>query len=80
LETSLGVTLSGTIAFNYPTIAALALHLGEKMGIPLEATNGGAGKGARTGEQRTEEARARIEHLSDAEVEALLLERLEGET
>lgn len=37
LEASLGVGLSATMAWNYPTIAEIAPHLAEKMGVPLEA-------------------------------------------
>jgi phthiocerol/phenolphthiocerol synthesis type-I polyketide synthase C len=37
LEASLGVTLSATMAWNFPTIVALAGHLGERMRLPLDA-------------------------------------------
>ncbi len=40
LEASLGVTLSATLAWNYPTVADIAPHLGEKMGAPID----GAGR------------------------------------
>lgn len=36
LEASLGLTLSATLIWNYPTIDVLAPHLAEKMNIPLE--------------------------------------------
>ncbi len=36
LEASLGLTLSATLAWNYPTISALAPYLAERMRIPLE--------------------------------------------
>ena len=35
LERSLGVTLSATVAWNYPTIAAMTPYLAGKMGLPL---------------------------------------------
>lgn len=36
LEANLGLTLSATLIWNYPTIDVLAPHLAEKMSIPLE--------------------------------------------
>ncbi len=36
LEDALGIGLSATLIWNYPTISALAPFLAEKMGIPLE--------------------------------------------
>jgi myxalamid-type polyketide synthase MxaE and MxaD len=36
LELSLGLTLSATLVWGHPTIAALATHLASKMEIPLE--------------------------------------------
>jgi acyl transferase domain-containing protein/acyl carrier protein len=38
LEVGLGLTLSATLTWNYPTIAVLASHLAGMMGIPLEDT------------------------------------------
>jgi acyl carrier protein len=35
-ERSLGVTLSSTMIWNYPTVEALACYLAERMGIPLD--------------------------------------------
>ena len=39
-EKRFGVALSATVAWNHPTIKALALHLSEKMGISLEEESG----------------------------------------
>jgi acyl carrier protein len=36
LEAGLGLTLSATMAWNYPTITELAPHLAAKMGVPLD--------------------------------------------
>ncbi len=46
LEASLGVPLSATMAWNYPTIADLAGHLAQKMGIALEQPEPAAASGA----------------------------------
>ena len=35
-EKSLGLTLPGTLVWNYPTVSLLAAHLAERMGIQLE--------------------------------------------
>ncbi|MCB8984313.1 MAG: SDR family NAD(P)-dependent oxidoreductase [Ardenticatenaceae bacterium] len=40
LETSLGLTLSATLIWNYPTIDALVPYLAEKMSLSLETTGG----------------------------------------
>ncbi|MCC7360974.1 MAG: SDR family NAD(P)-dependent oxidoreductase, partial [Anaerolineales bacterium] len=37
LELSLGVTLSATLIWGYPTVAALAPFLADKLGLPLQA-------------------------------------------
>jgi acyl carrier protein len=37
LEASLGLTLPATLVWGHPTIAALAPHLAERMGLPFEA-------------------------------------------
>jgi myxalamid-type polyketide synthase MxaE and MxaD len=39
LEASLGLTLSATLIWNYPTITDLAVYLAAKMGIPLVAAS-----------------------------------------
>jgi acyl carrier protein len=36
LEAGLGLTLSATMAWNYPTITELAPHLAAKLGVPLD--------------------------------------------
>lgn len=42
LETESGLTLSATLAFNHPTVAALAEHLADRLGLALDATDGSA--------------------------------------
>jgi acyl carrier protein len=39
LEQSLGLALSATIVWSYPTLDALATHLASKMGLPLEVAD-----------------------------------------
>jgi hypothetical protein len=36
LSSSFGIPISATVAFNYPTISALATHLALKLGIEIE--------------------------------------------
>ena len=77
LERSLGVRLSATILFNFPTIHALAPELGRRMGLPDDS---GAAEELAPSEAdaRHAEDLARIEALSDDEAEALLNDRLES--
>jgi acyl carrier protein len=46
LEGETGLALPATIVWNYPTVAALAGHLGERLGIPLEPAAFANGHGA----------------------------------
>ncbi len=41
LETALGLTLSATLIWNYPTVAAIVVYLAERLGLPLDGANGG---------------------------------------
>jgi acyl carrier protein len=76
LEASLGLTLPATMAWTYPTLAALTTHLAEKMVLPLEE----APASAQTGNDELAQAAGRIAHLSDDEMEALLMKKLERNT
>jgi myxalamid-type polyketide synthase MxaE and MxaD len=68
LEASLGLTLSATLIWGYPTIAALASHLATKMEIPLGAA----------AEVTTEaEDVAQVADLSAEETRALLTAELD---
>jgi hypothetical protein len=77
LEASLGLSLSATLVWGYPTVAALAPHLAEKMGMTL---------GAVLPETATESDHAHesaaivgeLTRMSDADAEALLIQELES--
>jgi acyl transferase domain-containing protein len=74
LEASLVLTLSATLAWTYPTLAALTTHLAEKMDLPLEES-----PAARNGEQdRLAKVAESIADLSEREMEALIMKKLEG--
>ncbi len=71
LQSSLGCTLSSTLAFDYPTVAKLADYLAEKLlrDSSFDLKESGADIDP-TGSQ--------IQQLTDAEAEALLLDELEN--
>jgi acyl carrier protein len=77
LEASLGVTLPGTLLWTYPTVAALVPHLASKMGLALEAPAPAHPAPPPKGDALAATA-AKIEQLSDEEMEALLLEKLKN--
>jgi len=76
LEASLGLTLSATLVWGHPTIAALAGHLAAKMEIPLDALPDSGP------EPKPDEAATRasvledLKQLSEEEAEALLIDEL----
>ncbi|MEV5412750.1 SDR family NAD(P)-dependent oxidoreductase [Thermopolyspora sp. NPDC052614] len=94
LEASLGVTLSATVAWRFPTIEALVPYLAERMGIelaPAQAngvrggtggdvgdadTNDGPDTGADAGADAGDGGGPELEELSEAELEALLLDKI----
>jgi acyl carrier protein/short-subunit dehydrogenase len=77
LELSLGVTLSATLIWNYPTVAALAPFLAEKMGISLTTTEGSTEPQPEVeAKAEPEDKLAQLDDLSQDEVEALLAEEL----
>ncbi len=73
LERGLGVTLSATLVFNYPTVAAMVPHAAARMGLALEEE---AAAPAPT-PLAAAVAVAEIRKLSDEDAEALLLKELE---
>lgn len=87
LEAAVEVALPATLAFRYPTIDTLVPFLAERMGIPLDATAVdappaaspvAAAPAARPEAAAPAEPALDVEALSDDDVEALLLERLES--
>ncbi len=88
LEASLGVSLSATLVYNYPTVAIMAPYIADKIGLPLgSGANGetspridsisvkGEPKPATVAEGAL--TTAEIKQLSDEDAEALLLKELE---
>jgi len=74
LESKLKLTLPATLIFNYPTVAALATHLGEKMGIPLDAAKAEVQAEAPIQESTLDE----LNDLSRDEIAAMLAEELDS--
>jgi acyl carrier protein len=69
LEATLGLTLSATLVWTYPTLEALAPHLADKLGLSPSAE-------PPKPEPVPEPASTSLDHLSDTEAEALLEEKL----
>jgi acyl transferase domain-containing protein/acyl carrier protein len=77
LETSLGIKLSATLLFAYPTIAALAEHLlGKLPTLAPEAGASGTGSQAGASPDHGDVEATREEQGEDASVEALLEAKL----
>src|SRR5436305_10276019 len=74
LERGLGLTLSATLAWNYPTIAALAAYLLGELGIPAEADSG---RLQVTGDRLQETPEAGTDALSPPEELSMILQELE---
>jgi NADP-dependent 3-hydroxy acid dehydrogenase YdfG/acyl carrier protein len=87
LETAVESALPATLAWRYPTVDALAPFLAECMGITLDAVGSGPTAPAvpvatpapaePAGPDEPDEPALDLEALSDGDVEALLLERLD---
>jgi acyl carrier protein len=73
LELSLGVTLSATLIWGYPTVAALAPFLAEKLGLPLEVTSSPPVAAA---EPTPSGASQSLDELSEESAAELLAEKL----
>lgn len=72
LQKSVGHSLPSTLAFDYPTVGALAAYLADEV-LGLDPTE----EGKRPPERETlSRERAEIDNLSDEKAEALLLEEL----
>jgi acyl transferase domain-containing protein/acyl carrier protein len=77
LETSLGLTLSATLIWNYPTIDALTPFLAEKLGVPLDADGDSVNANIDPFPSETQtDTLGELDDLSQADVEALLADEL----
>lgn len=74
LEISLGLTLSATLTWNYPTVTALARHLCDQTGLAPE--NDDPPATATPPEPTTDSLAAELADMSDDEAEALLIKEL----
>jgi acyl transferase domain-containing protein/SAM-dependent methyltransferase/NAD(P)-dependent dehydrogenase (short-subunit alcohol dehydrogenase family)/acyl carrier protein len=80
-ESSLGLKLSASMAWNYPTLHLLTTHLSEKLGIPLDEADQNDTGGTNVERLATDELRAisdtgvlgRVDELSDEEALQALL-------
>ncbi len=78
-ERGLGLQLSATLVWNYPTIAAMAPHLAEKMGLPLAPDTTAAPSVPSTVDDDLAAFLAQAEGLSEADLRQLLREGLADE-
>ncbi|WP_437819492.1 type I polyketide synthase [Sorangium sp. So ce1078] len=74
IEASLGLRLPATLAFRYPTVAALVGFLAEQLNLPVAAAP--AAPAADDAAARDAVIVENVKQLSDEEAEALLAERL----
>jgi acyl carrier protein len=74
LEVLAGVRLPATLAFNYPTIAALAPFFALKAGVDLTEAQPPAAEPLDASDDEVERLLAEIEQLSDADARRLTLE------
>jgi acyl carrier protein len=74
LEASLGVTVSATVVWNYPTLAALVPCVAAQMQIPLDA--GTANAAPAPVAALSQDSVAEIQSLSEHEAETLLATEL----
>jgi myxalamid-type polyketide synthase MxaE and MxaD len=73
LEASLAIQLSATLIWRYPTVAALTDHLAEKLNLSLDAP----AAVAPTQPDVLDQVAQQIADLSEAEMEALLLQQID---
>ena len=72
LQTSLGYSLPSTLAFDYPTVAALTDYLAEALFSPASIME------SLKDSENLDKSAAQMQQLSEAEAEALLLDELEN--
>jgi acyl carrier protein len=77
LEASLGVQLSATLIWRYPSLGGLTDHLAEKIGIALEAPKTPEPTAPHDGLERVADS---IADLSDEAMEALLAQQIDRVT
>jgi acyl carrier protein len=77
LEASLGLTIPPTLIWTYPTLGALSAHLAQTLGLPLEAQPAPT-HGEHSIPDELRKTAEQIADLSEAEMEALLLQKLAG--
>jgi acyl carrier protein len=77
LEASLGLTIPPTLIWTYPTLGALSAHLAQTLGLPLEAQPAPT-QGEHSIPDELRKTAEQIADLSEAEMEALLLDKLTG--
>jgi acyl carrier protein len=70
LETAFGLTLPATLAWNYPTVTAVAAHLEERLGLAAPVVD--SADSVTAAEPELESLLAEIQGLSDEEVRRLL--------
>jgi myxalamid-type polyketide synthase MxaE and MxaD len=75
LEASLGLTLSATMAWTYPTLSALTAHLAQRMDLALEEASATPDQE----DERLTQIAESIAQLSNDDMEALLMKKLQGE-
>jgi acyl carrier protein len=75
LETKLGIKLSATLVWNYPTVNELVSYLAEKIGTPLQESSVSTGSIEPT--ETTPAAEDALGDLSQSEVEAMLANELD---
>jgi hypothetical protein len=73
LQADAGTHLPTTLAFDYPTVKAIAGHLAEAMKVAIDD-----GQVSTAVESAEDEGAARLDEMTDAEAEALLRAELAG--
>jgi acyl transferase domain-containing protein/acyl carrier protein len=73
LQADAGTHLPTTLAFDYPTVKAIAGHLAEAMKVAIDD-----GQVSTAAESAEDEGSARLDEMTDAEAEALLRAELAG--
>jgi acyl carrier protein len=80
LQSSLGCPVPTTLAFDYPTLAALVDYLATELQLNTKGNENGDGLAAEAtlAIQETQANQADLDELSDSEAEALLMDKLDS--